>query len=56
MLFKSTLIEYQPVTKDIENKLKEMKKLMDSDQIPPPTEECEDCLYLDTGKNLINNE
>tara|TARA_E500000178_G_scaffold276023_1_gene274903 strand:- start:345 stop:1109 length:765 start_codon:yes stop_codon:yes gene_type:complete len=56
MKFQSILIEYQPDTKDIEKQLKEMKKLMDNDQTPPPTEECEDCLYLDTGYNLINNE
>ena len=56
MKFQSILIEYQPETKDIEKQLKEMKKLMDSDQIPPPTEECEDCLYLDAGYNLIKND
>jgi hypothetical protein len=56
MEFKSFLIEYKPDVSKIENQLKDMKVLMDKEKIPTATEDCEDCIYLNVGYNLIENE
>ena len=52
--FEPTLVEYKPTTDHIEDKLKEMKNVMDTNKIPSIRSECENCTYLIEGSKLLN--
>ena len=54
MKFKSYLIEYKPNTQNLNEQLKDMKKLMDSEKIPDANEECESCNYLLSGSSILD--
>ena len=51
--FKTTLIPYRVNTAWIENKLAEMKIVLDSDVIPEIEMTCEKCAYLKGGKDFF---
>ena len=53
--FKPTLVEYKPQTDHVEEKLEEMKSIMDDRKIPPARPECENCSYLTEGSNILKN-
>jgi|TARA_B110000211_G_scaffold232265_1_gene295602 CRISPR/Cas system-associated exonuclease Cas4 (RecB family) len=53
MDFKSTLVPYKTDTSWIENKLKEMKEVLDLDVPPGVVPTCEKCAYLKGGKNYF---
>tara|TARA_B110000305_G_C19216607_1_gene528491 strand:- start:555 stop:821 length:267 start_codon:yes stop_codon:yes gene_type:complete len=50
--FKTTLIPYRVNTTWIENKLIEMKNVLNSDLIPELDKTCEKCAYLKGGKEF----
>jgi len=52
MDFKTTLIPYRVNTSWIENKLTEMKDVLDSNSIPEKKKSCEKCAYLEGGKEF----
>ena len=56
MKFEDHLIEYKPSTNLIQSQLKEMKQIMDSHIIPESNENCESCLFLNEGKNILTRE
>jgi hypothetical protein len=51
--FDLTLVPYKTDTSWVENKIIEMKAIMESSDIPEINKYCEKCLYLDTGKKFI---
>ena len=54
--FTSDLIPYKTNSSHIESKIIEMKKLMDSSEIPKHTPHCQNCNYIIAGGKLINNK
>ena len=50
--FKTTLIPYRVNTSWIEDKLTEMKSILNSDTIPEIEKNCEKCAYLRGGKEF----
>jgi CRISPR/Cas system-associated exonuclease Cas4 (RecB family) len=52
--FTSDLVAYETDTSHIEEKIIEMKKLMDGGQIPGPTPHCQNCNYIIAGSNLVS--
>ena len=48
--FSSSLIPYRTRTSWIDDKIIEMKSLLDSGEIPEKNESCEKCAYLEGGK------
>ena len=50
--FKTTLIPYRVNTSWIEDKLTEMKGVLNSDSIPKMEKTCEKCAYLKGGKEF----
>tara|TARA_B100001093_G_scaffold159153_1_gene151614 strand:- start:51 stop:854 length:804 start_codon:yes stop_codon:yes gene_type:complete len=53
MDFDITLIDYQVDTDWIKEKILDMKKTMDLDQVPERTPHCENCAYLEQGSNFF---
>ena len=53
MDFDITLIDYQVDTDWIKEKILDMKKTMDLDQVPERTSHCENCAYLEQGSNFF---
>jgi hypothetical protein len=51
--FDLTLVPYKTDTSWVENKIIEMKAIMESSDVPEINKYCEKCLYLDTGKKFI---
>jgi hypothetical protein len=51
--FDLTLVPYTTNTNWVKNKLIDMKKVLESKDVPELNKYCEKCLYLDTGKNFI---
>ena len=51
--FTTTLIPYSVDTSWIENKLIEMKDVLNSDKIPEIEKSCEKCAYLKGGKQFF---
>ncbi len=54
MNFDIKLIDYQANTNWVKQKIFEMKKTLDSSTIPERTPHCENCAYLQQGKNLLD--
>ena len=52
--FTADLVPYETDTSHIEDKVIEMKKLMDGAQIPDLTPHCQNCNYIIAGSNLIS--
>ena len=55
MDFDITLIDYQVDTDWIKEKILDIKKTMDLDQVPKRTPHCENCAYLKQGSNFFLN-
>lgn len=53
LLFDLTLVPYKTNDSWIKNKIIEMKKVLNSKDVPEINKFCEKCLYLNTGKNFI---
>ena len=51
--FDLTLVPYKTNDSWIKNKIIDMKKTLESKDVPELNKYCEKCLYLDTGKNFI---
>jgi hypothetical protein len=51
--FDLTLIPYKTDTSWVDNKIIDMKKTLESEDVPEINKFCEKCLYLATGKKLI---
>jgi hypothetical protein len=51
--FDLTLVPYTTNTDWVKNKLIDMKKVLESKDVPELNKYCEKCLYLDTGKQFI---
>jgi hypothetical protein len=51
--FDLTLVPYTTNTNWVKNKIIDMKKILESKDVPELNKYCEKCLYLDTGKNFI---
>jgi hypothetical protein len=51
--FDLKLVPYTTNTSWVKNKLIDMKKVLESKDVPELNKYCEKCLYLDTGKNFI---
>ena len=51
--FTTKLIPYLTNTSSIKNVIKNMKAVLESDDIPVLNKSCEKCMYLDAGKKLI---
>jgi len=51
--FTITLIPYQTNTSWIDEKIIEMKKTLDSENVPKINKSCEKCMFLNAGKNFI---
>ena len=54
--FTFDLIPYETDSSYIEKEVKKMKKLMDSDQIPPLNKFCQECNYIIAGGKLIKDK
>jgi CRISPR/Cas system-associated exonuclease Cas4 (RecB family) len=54
--FTSDLVPYETDSSHIEEKIIEMKKLMDSKKIPPSTPHCQNCNYIIAGGKLIKDK
>ena len=54
--FTSDLVPYETDSSHIEEKIIEMKKLMDGKKIPPSTPHCQNCNYIIAGGKLINEK
>ena len=54
--FTSDLVPYETDSSHIEEKIIEMKKLMDSKKIPPSTPHCQNCNYIIAGGKLIRDK
>ena len=52
--FTADLVAYETDTSHIEDKVIEMKKLMDGSKIPEVTPHCQNCNYIIAGGKLIN--
>ena len=50
--FTTTLVPYKSDTKWIPAKIKEMKKTLDSEEIPEYSEHCEKCIYLASSSSF----
>ena len=53
--FKTTLIPYRVNTTWIEDKITEMKEVLDQEKIPEINSDCEKCIYLNTNKYYIDD-
>ena len=51
--FTTTLVPYITNTSNIKSVIKEMKTVLDSDNVPILNKSCEKCMYLAAGKTLI---
>jgi hypothetical protein len=51
--FDLTLVPYKTNDSWVKNKIIDMKKTLESEDVPEINKFCEKCLYLDTGKNFI---
>jgi len=51
--FDLTLVPYKTDDSWVKNKIIDMKKILESKNVPELNKYCEKCLYLDTGKNFI---
>ena len=51
--FTTKLIPYITNTSNIKSVIKEMKKVLESDNVPVLNKSCEKCMYLNAGKELI---
>ncbi len=54
--FTADLVPYETDSSHIEEKIIEMKKLMDGKKIPPSTPHCQNCNYIIAGGKLINEK
>ena len=54
--FTADLVPYETDSSHIEEKVIEMKKLMDGKKIPPSTPHCQNCNYIIAGGKLINDK
>ena len=54
--FTADLVPYETDSSHIEEKVIEMKKLMDGKKIPPSTPHCQNCNYIIAGGKLINEK
>ena len=54
--FTADLVPYETDSSHIEEKIIEMKKLMDGKKIPPSTPYCQNCNYIIAGGKLINEK
>ena len=52
--FKTVLIPYEADPSWIPNKIKEMKKTLESDKVPEYNEDCESCVYLYCNSTIRN--
>ena len=55
MKFDSLLIEYEPDTNWIDDKIQEMYGLLNSPNIPERNIHCENCAYIEQGSLILNN-
>ena len=53
MNFDISLIDYKVEIDWVKEKILEMKKTMDSNQIPEKTLHCENCAYLEQGSHFF---
>ena len=53
MNFDISLIDYKVEIDWVKEKILEMKKTMDSNQIPEKTPHCENCAYLEQGSHFF---
>jgi len=51
--FDLTLVPYKTNTSWVENKITEMKTILESPKVPEINKHCEKCMYLETGKTFI---
>jgi len=51
--FDLTLVPYKTNSSWVEDKIKEMKKTLESKEVPEINKYCEKCMYLNTGKQFI---
>ena len=51
--FTITLVPYVTDTSWVESNIKEMKKTLELDSVPKINKSCEQCMYLDAGKEFI---
>jgi len=51
--FDLTLVPYKTNTSWVENKIIEMKEILEAPKVPEINKFCEKCMYLNTGKNFI---
>ena len=51
--FDLTLVPYTTDTSWVKNKIVEMKKVLDANDVPQINKNCEKCMFLETGKNFI---
>jgi hypothetical protein len=51
--FDLTLVPYETDTTWIKNKITEMKKVLESKDVPEINKSCEKCMFLETGKTFI---
>ena len=52
MDFDITLVDYETDTSWVQNQVVEMKKTLDSKNMPEETPHCENCAYLREGNNF----
>ena len=52
--FTTTLVPYKTNSEWIPGKIKEMKKVLDQEEIPEINSDCEKCIYLNTNKHHID--
>ena len=51
--FSSTLVPYITKTSWIDEKIAEMKNVLESDDVPEINNSCEHCAYLEGGKKIL---
>jgi hypothetical protein len=51
--FTTKLVPYIANTSNIKSVIKEMKTVLESDNVPAVNKSCEKCMYLTAGKTLI---
>ena len=54
LLFETKLIEYDTKTDWIDESIKDMKKILDSKELPKRNIHCENCAYLEQGGIIVN--
>jgi hypothetical protein len=51
--FTTTLVPYVTNTSWVKDKIIEMKKTLELDNVPEINKSCEKCMYINTGKNFV---